>query len=319
MAALLNARLRLDQGRPRRASRHRLDLHARRADDDRTRRLADVVFLTPDGAPFYGGTYFPPRGPLRVARRSPMCCTRIAEASVGAGRDGRSMRASALAECADRGPRRRTPGFSARAARLRDAGGSPIASSRATIDRETGAWAARRSSRNRWSLEFLMQVATCDGARPDARTMLAMPRRPRHARRDGVRRHLRPDRRRLPPLFDRRALARAALREDALRQRAARTRLPARLAGHRRRALRRIATETLDYVAARDARPRAAASTRLRTRTPRARRARFYVWTPEQIRQGDPGCFARRRGCCGGRREPLHDGVRGHRGWQLRG
>ena len=39
--------------------------------------------------------------------------------------------------------------------------------------------------------------------------------------------HVRPGRRRLPPLLGGRALARAALREDALRQRAARPRVPA--------------------------------------------------------------------------------------------
>ena len=54
-----------------------------------------------------------------------------------------------------------------------------------------------------------------------------------------ARRHVRPPRRRLPPLLGRRALARAALREDALRQRAARPRLPARLARDRQRALPR--------------------------------------------------------------------------------
>ena len=51
------------------------------------------------------------------------------------------------------------------------------------------------------------------------------------ARPDGARRHLRPARRRLPPLLRRRALARAALREDALRQRAARLRSTSRPSG----------------------------------------------------------------------------------------
>ena len=51
-----------------------------------------------------------------------------------------------------------------------------------------------------------------------------------HARRDGRRGHVRPGRRRLPPLLGRRALARPALREDALRQRAPRPRVPARVA-----------------------------------------------------------------------------------------
>ena len=57
-------------------------------------------------------------------------------------------------------------------------------------------------------------------------------------RRMAARRHVRPDRRRLRPLLGRPHLARPALREDALRQRAARPRLPARLAGHRRAAVR---------------------------------------------------------------------------------
>ena len=52
--------LREHQSRSRRTAGHRSDLHERRADDDRAGRLADDVFLTPDGEPFYGGTYFPP-------------------------------------------------------------------------------------------------------------------------------------------------------------------------------------------------------------------------------------------------------------------
>ena len=47
-------------------------------------------------------------------------------------------------------------------------------------------------------------------------------------------RHQRPDRRRLRALLHRRGMDGAALREDALRQRAARPRVPARLAGVRR-------------------------------------------------------------------------------------
>ena len=87
------------------------------------------------------------------------------------------------------------------------------------------------------------------------------------------RRHLRPGRRGLRALLGRRALARAALREDALRQRAAGARLPARLAADaatsssgacaRRRSTGRCA---------RCAAPRAA-STPPSTPTPRARRA----------------------------------------------
>ena len=59
------------------------------------------------------------------------------------------------------------------------------------------------------------------------------------ARRDGSRRYVRPRRGRFPPLLRRRPLARAALREDALRQRAPRPGLPPRVARHRPRALPR--------------------------------------------------------------------------------
>ena len=52
-------------------------------------------------------------------------------------------------------------------------------------------------------------------------------------------RHVRPGRRRLPPLLGRRALARSALREDAVRQRAARPCVPARMAADGARPLPR--------------------------------------------------------------------------------
>ena len=86
---------------------------------------------------------------------------------------------------------------------------------------------ARRSSRRRRRSSSCCAAASRDdGAR---RTLDG----------DGGRRHVRPRRRRLPPLLGRRALARAALREDAVRQRAARPRVPARVARHRRGALPR--------------------------------------------------------------------------------
>ncbi len=70
------------------------------------------------------------------------------------------------------------------------------------------------------------------------------------------RRHLRPARRRLRPLLGRRRLARPPLREDALRQRPAGPRLPARLAGARARALPPRLRGDARLGAARDARAR---------------------------------------------------------------
>ena len=73
-----------------------------------------------------------------------------------------------------------------------------------------------------------------------------------------LRRHLRPPRRRLPPLQHRRALARAALREDALRQRPARARLPRGVPGDRRPVLSRDRRGDARLRAARDDQPRGA-------------------------------------------------------------
>ena len=75
----------------------------------------------------------------------------------------------------------------------------------------------------------------------------------RHAAGDGAWRDLRPDRRRLRALRGRRDLDGAALREDALRQRAAGARLPARLAGLGRRALPARLLRDARLGAARDA------------------------------------------------------------------
>ena len=101
----------------------------------------------------------------------------------------------------------------------------------------------------------------------------ALPGRDHDARRHGVRRHLRPPRRRLRPLLGRRALAGAPLREDALRPGPAHAGLPARLAGHRRGQVPPGGGGHDRLRAAGPAPSRRRASTRPRTRTPRARRA----------------------------------------------
>ena len=104
------------------------------------------------------------------------------------------------------------------------------------------------------------------------------------ARRDGRRRHPRPARRRLPPLRDRRDLARAPLRADALRQRPARPRLPPRLGAHRRRrAIARSRRARSTTCSASSRRP-TARSRPARTPTPRARRARRSPGAREEIR-----------------------------------
>ena len=169
-----------------------------------------TVFLTPDGRPFYAGTYFPPdprhglpsfrqvlagdrRGVGRPARRSRGAggAARVRARRRNAARAGRGA-AVTLA------PRRRRarprPRLRAGLRRLRDRAEVPAL----LRDRAPPASRRRRGAR--------------DGATD--------------ARRDVRRRPVRRGRRRLPPLLGRRALGRPALREDALRQRAVDLRVP---------------------------------------------------------------------------------------------
>ena len=175
------------------------------------------VFLTPDGKPFYGGTYFPaePRHGLPPSAR----CSR---ASTGRGASG-APRSSSRRRSSSASSRRtsRTPRGRRGAARRRCSTRRSALSS--AFRRANGGWGGAPKFPQPMTIEFLLRRAAApatagpgDGAA--------------HARRDGRRRHLRPARRRLRALRDRRDLARAALREDALRQRPARPRLRPRLA-----------------------------------------------------------------------------------------
>ena len=173
-----------------------------------------TVFLTPDGEPFYGGTYFPPedRHGMPAFRR---VLRSVAEAY--GDRRGR-RRARARRPCA-------TIYAGSSRGRAADGAGPRTAT---TLDRAFDATSRRASSRrmggfggapkfpHAMALDFLLRrwARTERRARAAHRDALVQP--------DGARRHLRPARRRLPSLRGRRALARAALREDALRQRAAR-------------------------------------------------------------------------------------------------
>ena len=172
-----------------------------------------TMFLDSDARPFWGGTYFPPtprygrpgfsqvlREVARVYREEP---EKIAPQHRPA---RRCLEASAPP------PARRARPRSA-IALLADLTRAHGLRRRSTRRRSLG---ARPSSRNGAS------SGSC-GAAPSATTSeAACARRRQHAHAHLPGRHLRSPRRRLRPLLGRRPLARAALREDALRQRPAR-------------------------------------------------------------------------------------------------
>ena len=212
--------VRLRQGRSRGAAGRRLRLHGRgclahgpgrlaahRLPHARRRAVLRRDVLPARAAARAAGV---PPGPARGRRRVP----RTAAGCRGAGRvarrcapalggDGAVSRASARGTA--RGGRRDSP-------------------------------AATRSA-SRW-VRLRAEIPARVGSRVPAPSRFAR-RRPPDARRDGGRRDVRPRRRWLPPLLRRRGVARTALREDALRQRAARPSVSPRVAAHRRRALPR--------------------------------------------------------------------------------
>ena len=109
---------------------------------------------------------------------------------------------------------------------------------------------------------------------------LAMPRR--RSTRMAAGRHARSARRRLPPLRASTALARAALREDALRQRAARPAYLEAWAVDRRAALPRRRRGDARLPAARDA-PPTAGSSRPQDADTDGVEGSTYVWTPAEL------------------------------------
>ena len=169
------------------------------------------AFLTPDGAPFYAGTYFPPE-PRHGMPAWPQVVVAVAEAF------------HTQRDEVDDTAQRLLP---------RLAGAASLEPAPGEFDPET---LVRRGRRAALGLRLGARRLPEGRAEVPARLRDRVPARPRrardgaaHAAGDGRRRHVRPDRRRLRPLLGRRAVGHPPLREDALRQRAARARLPARV------------------------------------------------------------------------------------------
>ena len=169
-----------------------------------------TMFLTPAGEPFWGGTYFPkePRfgrpGFVQVLREIARIYRRPSRSASRTTRDA--------AQAASR--RRRQPGAGRRRSAPADLDriGARLAE---IVDPVHGGLQGAPKFPNPPILEFLWPLRPPERGRDRPEPVPADPGA------DGAGRHPRSSRRRLRPLFRRRALARAAFREDALRQRAA--------------------------------------------------------------------------------------------------
>src|SRR5436190_1690032 len=285
--------LRLHQGRSRGAPRPRLDLHGGGPGDDRAWRLAA------DRLPR------PRRGALLRRHLLP------ARATAGNGQpaNGDGGGRGVLEHAAGTNPRLGGP--DSRAAR---GDGTPRALGRASERRPAGHRGQPPTDAGRHAPRRVRggaQVPAGSGPR-----VAPGPRRQRRRRgdpgRDGSRRHPRPDRRWLRALLGRRAVARAPLREDALRQRAARPRVPARLASARPGTLARRLRAHPRLGATRDAGP----GGRLLLRPRRGLGGRGGALLPLDARRDSrrAGGGRTRRAGRGG-----HRVLRGHGGGQLRG
>ena len=234
------------------------------------------VFLTPDGRPFYGGTYFPDvaRHGLPAFREvlsgvADAWRTRRDELETSGSRLVESLTSHEHLPIAERGPD----------AALLD---RAVATLERSFDARNGGWGGAPKFPQSMTLEFLLRRWVEAG---DARA-IAMARRTLDRMADGgIHDQLGGGFHRYATDAD---LARAALREDALRQRAAGPRLPARVPGDRRAALSRRRARHPGLHAARPP-----AGRRHLRRQPRRRHRRRRGLDVRLVRpgdRGDPGC-----------------------------
>ncbi len=246
------------------------------------------AFATPEQVPFHAGTYFPPVSRQGMPAWTPGARRRGQGVDRAARRDPRRLGADRRAPQRPGAAAGRRPGAARDAARRRR-GGDPRA-------------LRRRPRRLRRRAEVPAPLDARVPARRGRDRDVAG-----HAARDGARRDPRPDRRRLRPLHGRRHLDGPPLREDALRQRAARPLLPARVARLRRGGAARDLRGHARLAAARDARARGRLLLRARRRL-RGRRG--------QVLRLDAGADRGRARRPGGRGDAL---LGRHAGGELRG
>ena len=182
------------------------------------------VFLTPDLKPFYGGTYFPPDDRYGRPSASNGCCW----PSSKPGKRSARRSANQSEQITERLQQDR-PGWSRTAASWNHAcSKTPRPCTRVFSIRTYGGFGSAPKFPHPMDLRLLLRVWKRFGDED------ALAHGPPDARPHGHGRHLRSSRRRLSSLQHRRALAGAALREDALRQCPAGCRLPGSVPGHRR-------------------------------------------------------------------------------------
>ena len=165
-----------------------------------------TVFLSPDGRPFYGGTYFPPEdrhGMPAFGRVMGRCTTRGRTGGKSFSNKGRRCCNTSSARPSFRARRRPSP-----RTRLRRA----VEVLSRSFDSEWGGFGAAPKFPQPMTLDFLLRMHA-------ARHPGGAGYGEANADQDGARRDLRSGRRRFPPVLGRPRLARAAFREDALRQR----------------------------------------------------------------------------------------------------
>ena len=248
------------------------------------------VWLTPAREPFFGGTYFPPRDgdARRRAGASSTLLTELAELyrkdPARVAREAATLAATVRRELEEDVAGATVAPVLPRARRL-DPRIIP-----ATVD-EPQARVRRRERRPPARAQVPVEPpgAAAAALPPPHRRRGGAAHGDADAREDGRRRHLRPARRRLSPLRDRRRLAGPALREDALRQRAARGGVPRGLPGDGAAGLRPRGPRDARLRPARD--DRAGGGVLLRDRRGlRGEEGKFFVWSEAR----DPRAARRR-------------------------
>ncbi len=280
--------LRVHQGGPRGTPRRRRDLHGGLPGHDGPGRLAAQRLPHTQAGAVLRGHLLPARSPPRPAELAPGARRHRPGLAGAARRDRRHLGAArgtaarwGVAEPVGRGTRPEPAG-------------------------RGGRHPARLLRPHQRRLRQRAQVPTVLSDR-----VPAAPRRDRdersHPARDGLRRNVRPGGRRVRALLGGPALDRPPLREDALRQRPARPRVPAWLAGHRRAAVRAGLPRNARLGHQRDARARGRLLLRARRRL-RGRGGEVLRLDPRR------GARVARRRRPGRNRLLRHDGGR-----QLRG